>query len=193
MRRLPILVGVCAIASCSSSGSSEGSSASLDCNWLGKEDNCYKTTVAAATACLPAMGESGTLSQDNRTCTYASGIVVTFDQALVLPIPNQAIWNFTVARQGQNCLRYEEPSDSSFRVTTSAGTFGESVTGLGLTVTCPDGTSFSNSNGLDLLSCDGGFLGGLPGNASSGSDTTAVFSLIGTSGGATPVFDCRKP
>jgi hypothetical protein len=193
MRRLPILVALCAAASCSSSGNSGGSSASLDCNWLGKDDNCYKTTVTAASACFPAMGEFGMLSQDNLTCAYPSGVTITFDQALVLPVPDQAIWNFTVTRQGQTCLRHEEPNDSSFRLTTSAGTFGESVTGSGVTMSCPDGTSFSNADGLSLLSCDGGFLGGLPGHAFSSGDMTVMFSLLGTSGGSTPIFDCRKP
>jgi len=56
-----------------------------------------------------------------------------------------------------------------------------------------DGTSFSNSNGLSFLGCDGGFLGGLPGTEFSGGNTTVVFSLLGTSGGTTPIFDCRKP
>jgi len=61
-------------------------------------------------------------------------------------------------------------------------------------VTCPDKTTFANSNALDLFSCsDGGFFGGLPGTFSSDTPTSVTFGLVGSTNGSTTVFSCRKP
>ena len=73
---------------CSSGGDGSNTpSASLDCAWLAG-NNCWKSTLAQAESCLPPKSESGTLSADMKSCTYASGAVVTFDSALVLPVPD---------------------------------------------------------------------------------------------------------
>ena len=45
----------------------------IDCDWL-TGDNCWKTTGSQAIACLPSPAETGTLSADNTSCTYASGL-----------------------------------------------------------------------------------------------------------------------
>jgi len=131
-----------------------------------------------------------------KTCTYASGAVVTFDSALVLPVPDDPTWSFTVTSGGQQCLRFQDTSESSFTLTVSGQTFTESAAGLALVITCPDQTTFSNSNPLDLLSCpsDGGiFFGGLPGKAWSDTPTRVLFSLIGAANGSVSIFNCRMP
>ena len=86
-------------------GSSGGSSASLDCAYLAS-DNCWKTTAAAASSCLPAESEIGMLSADGSTCTFATGDVVTFTPALVLPLPTATTptWNFTVKTEQRRQL-----------------------------------------------------------------------------------------
>jgi hypothetical protein len=154
-------------------------------------DNCYKKTVAASASCLPAKGDRGDLSQDNKTCTYASGQVVTFDMPLTLPLPQDPIWQFTVTSQGQTCLRVDGSPSSTFVVTSSEGTFTETTSGVGLSITCSNGQSVSNSNALELLSCEGG-LSAFPGTAWSGSDTSVSFTLLGATGGQQPVFFCSK-
>jgi hypothetical protein len=92
------------------------------------------------------------------------------------------------------CLRYEEEKQKRISLTTPGGAFDEIVTSTaGLTFICPDGKSYTQDNGLSLLSCDGGFLGGLPGNSSGGTDTSATFSLVGAAGGkSVPIFTCQK-
>jgi hypothetical protein len=180
------------MAACSSSSNSGGAGAGgLDCAWLAG-DNCYKQTVAVTASCLPASADQGVLSQDGTTCTYPSGHVVTFDSPLVIPPPMDPIWKFTVTYQGQTCLRVDGSPQSRFSVTTSAGTFTENVSGLGVDVTCPDGHGVSNSNALDLLSCDGG-LAIFPGTEWGSSNTSVSFGLLGTGGSPTHVFDCAKP
>ncbi|HEX2657779.1 MAG TPA: hypothetical protein VHU40_05890 [Polyangia bacterium] len=180
-------------------GSSD-SGAPLDCAWLAG-NNCYKTTVAQATSCLPPAAERGVLDANNSTCTYASGAVVTFTPPLVFPMPfddDNKQWNFTVSKGGQPCLHYQE-NQAGFSLTVGADTVSEGYAGgLGLKLTCPGGKVYSNGNAFALLSCggdDGGsFFGGLPGSTWSSSDTSVSFGLIGTSdASSTPVFDCARP
>jgi len=175
-------------------GGGSGSDMKLDCAYLGS-DNCWKTTATAATSCLPADGTTGVLSGDNTSCTYASGQLVTFAAALVLPLPSQfEDWNFTVTTNGQPCLHYEE-SSSGFEMTVGGqDTVAEMLFGAGgLELTCPDGTTFSNANALSLLDCPGSSFGDLPGNTTSSSDTSVQFALFNT-GAPDPltVFDCSR-
>jgi hypothetical protein len=187
-----ILASVSLWIGCSSGGDgSNSTSASLDCAWLAG-NNCWKSTLSQAESCLPPKSESGTLSADGKSCTFASGAVVTFDSALALPVPDDPVWSFTVTSAGQPCLRFQD-TPGGFTLTVNGQTFTEAAAGLGLQVTCPDQTAFSNSNAFDLLSCDGGFLGGLPGKAWSDTSTSVSFNLIGGADGSASIFRCRTP
>jgi hypothetical protein len=177
-------------------GNGATSADSLDCAWLASE-NCWKTTATSASSCLPPATEHGVLNADNTSCTFASGAVVTFTQALVLPVPDSPTWNFTIANQGQTCLHYQE-TQTGFTLTVGSQTVKEASTGaLGLQITCPGGASFSDSNAFDLLNCDSdaGLFGGLPGNAYSETTTGLIFGLIGTSTTSSnelQLFNCSK-
>jgi hypothetical protein len=127
------------------------------------------------------------------TCTYASGAVVTFDTALPWPLPVDPVWAFTVTSGGQQCLRFRDAADG-FALTVNDQSVIQAADGLTLVVSCPDQTTFSNSNALDLLHCpaDGG-LGGLPGAASFHTATSVSFSLIGAANGSATIFSCKTP
>ena len=188
-----ILAAVPLAIGCSSDGGGNNSPppASLDCAWLAG-NNCWKSTLSQAESCLPPKGETGTLSADMKSCTFASGAVVTFDSALVLPVPDDPVWSFTVTSGGQPCLRFQDTANG-FTLTVNDQTVTEAAAGLGIQVTCPDQTTFANSNGLDLLSCDAGFFGGLPGTAWSDSSTSVSFNLLGAATGSASIFRCRTP
>ena len=181
-----------------SSGSSGGKS--LDCAYLAG-DNCWKTTATLATSCLPPSSEVGTLSADGKTCTYASGAVVTFASPLSLPLPVDGTqsWNFTVTgADGQACLAYRDDQQAGLTLTAQGQTVKETEPGgLSIAMVCPDGTTYSNSNAFTLFSCpDAGLFGGLPGDAWSSTDTRVNLGLLATSSGSDqtlPVFDCQKP
>jgi len=194
VRRWLSLGFVSCLVACSSSGTSNGGGG-LDCSWLAS-DNCFKATVAAAASCLPPRDESGVFSQDGTTCTYASGRTVTFDPPIVFPIPQNGGWKFTMTYQGQTCIRVDSGPQDHLSVGSSAGTYSESITGLGVAATCPDGHSFSTDNALALLGCDAGFFGGFPGTEESagvGAGSSLSFGLVGTSGGSTPILSCHQP
>jgi hypothetical protein len=171
-----------------------GSSKSLDCAYLAS-DNCWKTTAAQAASCLPAAGVMGALAVDNASCTYTTGQTVTFTPALVLPLPSGfKDWNFTVTMGGLVCLHYDE-SETGFTLTAGTDTVDEHVSPPAvIDLTCPDGTTYSNANGLDLLNCPGGTFGGLPGNTTSSSSTSVTFGLLNadSTGNSTLVFDCSR-
>jgi hypothetical protein len=162
----------------------------LDCNWLAT-NNCWKTTFAAATSCLPNSNEIGTLSADGLTCTYASGAVVTFDNPVVLPVPNGTQWKFTISNAGQQCFRFEQPTDKSSKLTTSAGTVTQSSSGLTFDISCPNGSAYEAGNGLQLLSCPNG-LTGMPGVIWSDTSMSLSFGVLGTGSAQGQVFSCRK-
>ena len=169
------------------------SSKSLDCAYLAG-NNCWKTTVAEAATCLPAAGTTGELSADNSSCAYASGQTITFTPALVLPLASGfKDWNFTVTTGGQPCLHYEE-SSGGVQLTVGADAVSEMISGAaGIDLTCPDGTTYSNSNALALLNCPGSTFGDLPGNTTSSGSTSVRFGLINTgTPSSVTVFDCSR-
>lgn len=194
MRIVSIVLAMVAVGfGCSSGGG--GSSATLDCAWLAG-DNCWKTTADEALTCLPPATETGVLSADNKTCTYASGAQVTFTPALVLPVPlSDAPWNVTITKGGVDCLHFENPN-GGFKLVVSGHTVTEGRSGAtGLAVTCPDGTKYTNANALDLLNCgaDGGLsIAGFPGNTWSSTSTSVSLGLIGTTNDSLPLFDCQR-
>jgi hypothetical protein len=192
--RLGALLLSLSLTTCSGGADGPGGSGggTLDCAWLAS-NNCWKTTVAKAVACLPDAAARGTLDASNAMCTYASGQVVTFTPALVLPSPLSPKWNFTVTKAGSPCLHYEDTS-AGFKVTVGSETVTEAPSGaFGLAIKCPDGMTYSAANAFELLDCgtDGGLLD-LPGNAWASTDTSVGISLIGTIADGQPVFSCAK-
>ena len=192
---LVALVGSLALG-CGDSDDEEGVD-SLDCAWL-EGDNCWKTTLSGATSCLPAAGDTGVLAADGRTCTYASGHVVTFDEPLVLPLPidGDVQFRFTVTAGGQACMRFVE-TENAMTLTVGDQIFEEQTTGgTNMRITCPDGSSYSNDNALDLLECRGDFFSSLaimPGTSWGSGNTSVSFGLLGYSDEqALPIFSCQQ-
>jgi hypothetical protein len=164
----------------------------LTCEWLAREDNCWKTTVMSAVSCLPPEADRGMLSADNLTCTYPGAQVATFSPALDLMGDDDPVQNFTITdANGAPCVQWQETGETGFTLTVKGTqTFRESTSGFAIDITCPDGTKFHNGNALNLLSCDTGLFG-LPGEASGWTDTSVSHSLIGIEPSIS-IFDCSK-
>ena len=164
----------------------------LTCEYLASDENCFKTTAMNAVGCLPPEGAVGTLSSDFATCTYTTGQVVTFTPPLVLPMDFDTPWNFTVETDGQPCLEFHEIGEDGFDLTVLGETVSERLNGRGLELSCPDGSTFSNGNALELLSCPGESFGDLPGNTSNSGIDSVFFGFINTGLPDTlVVFDCQ--
>jgi len=214
VRRLSLLIAA-ALLGCSSGGATKNDGAVndattdvtvtndltsveagvLDCTWLEGSANCWKSTFAPATSCLPPTTESGTLSADNKTCTYASGVVVTFATPVVLPIPNLATWDFTITGAGgQPCLQFKT-DQTGLSLTVGGQTFKEQfLIGNGLAFTCPDGFLVQAPDAYPLLTCPGGQFE-LPSASWSSTDTSLSFGVQGTttpSTESTQLFSCTK-
>ena len=204
IRHLPIVAGAL-LAACSSSGANHDAGtgndattgndggATLTCDWLTGNDNCWKTTAGMAAGCLPPETESGTLSADNAICVYASGVSVTFTPPIVLPPPDDITWNFTVVgANGQPCLHFEDTPSNGLKLVVGGQTVDETTTtGLDLNLTCPDGMTYTAPNAFDLLACPMAF-DGLPGLVWSASGTSLSVTMVGAPGGSLPLFDCVK-
>lgn len=165
---------------------------SLDCAWLAS-DNCWKKTIAAASACLPDQAAVGTLSSDGATCTFTTGQTVTFDPPVTLPLNLMSKVSFAMTTNGAPCFSFKWSDANSFVVSTSAGTVTVGASEpLTEAIQCPDGSRVSNTNALSLLSCDAGVFGGLPGQSWSGGDTSITVEAVGTSApGYVPIFTCQ--
>jgi hypothetical protein len=165
----------------------------LDCAWLEGSANCWQSTFAPATSCLPPTTESGTLSADNKTCTYASGVVVTFATPVVLPVPNLATWDLTMTGAGgQPCLQFKS-DQAGLSLTVGGQTFREMfLGGNGLQFTCPDGSVVSTPDAYPLLTCPAAGPLELPSAFWSSTDTSLDFGLQGTSTLSTLLFSCTK-
>ena len=194
MRNVLVVVAVLGVGFGCGGGSSGGGGGALDCAWLGG-DNCWKMTADDAVACLPPEAESGVLSADGKTCTYASGALVTFTPAIVLPIPNKVDWNFTISKAGADCLHFEN-NTAGIKLVVSGHTVTEGVSGaVGIRIVCPDGMAYANANAFDLLGCNadaGASLGGLPGNSWSSTGTSVSVGLLGASAASVQLFDCHR-
>jgi hypothetical protein len=195
MRLSPIL-GCIALALASlgvaCGGSSSTSGAPLTCAWLSGPDNCWKNTASMAMTCLPPESDSGTLSANNATCSYASGAMVTFTPALTFPFPDDPTWNFTIAdANGAPCLHFEESSGGAFKLTvggTQTVTAGLSGT-MGEVITCPDGSAYQTANAFDLLTGCGNFLPGV-GWSAFDSPPSVSTSLAGLGDTSLSMFSC---
>lgn len=186
------------VAAVGCSGSSAGPSTStgaLDCAWLAG-DNCLKASLTDGMSCVPPTAETGSLSADNKTCTYASGVTITFDSPLQLPLPTDASppWHFTIARAGTECLRFESTDNDNFELVVNGGTLTQTLprpASTNLTITCPDGAAYSNANALSLLSCD---QVGLISQGWGSTDTTVSLDLLlyGFDGPPLHMFDCAR-
>jgi hypothetical protein len=145
-----------------------------------------------ATTCLPPDSETGMLSADNALCTYPSGSMVNFTPALVLPLPDDAPWNFTVYdASGPSCVHYEE-AGSNVKLVVNGQAVSVSASGFSETIRCPDGKSVTASNALNLLECPGS-VGTLPGHFIGYTDTSVSFAVVGTMDAQSlSLFDCSK-
>jgi hypothetical protein len=161
---------------------------SLDCAWLA-EQNCWKTTLAAAASCVPGAGESGAFLSDRKSCAYASGAQIVFTDAIAAPPPSSQRWNFTMLANGAGCIKLEQPDDGNSRITTQAGVVMLGPSGGDALVVCPDGSRYQGD--LRSLSACPGAPESIPAMVTSPSGGGVSLSLRGAEGGQLHVFDCR--
>ena len=172
-------------------GGEDEAPATLTCEWLTSPDNCWRDAVAEAASCAPGDSVTGTLSADGLSCSYVDTWDLSFDQALVLPIDfDTHAWRFTLNSQGGLCARFEEPNDSSMKLTVASGSVTLGASASSYSITCQDGRRYSNPDPFSLLGC--GDLSGLPGHASGTSSSSASFALFGGPSGSTSIWSCSQ-
>lgn len=161
---------------------------SLDCAFL-QGKNCWKSILAAATACLPDAGRVGAFAADRTSCAYPDGAQVVFTDPIPAPPPSNQRWNFTMLAGGGGCIKVEQPADGNYRVTTQAGSVVLGPAGGDELVICPDGREYQGDSN-SLSACPGG-PGAVPAAAVSSSGSSVSLSLLGAEGGPLHVFSCR--
>ncbi len=65
-------------------------------DYLADPGNCWAVAVAQLAACMPLRGSSAKLSADRSTCTFADGVVVTFEQPVPLDAPEAGLFAWHV-------------------------------------------------------------------------------------------------
>jgi len=186
-----MMVSILFVAGCGGDSGSSFDGEEIGCDWFAG-DNCWKSTLAAASDCLPADGADGILSADGTSCTFEDGTEVIFNN----PYDSEALdnddylWDFELRSNDSLCLAYREPSGSSMEITTAEGVFSESAI-FSMEITCPDGSQYKVSNAMSLMDCEGG-LGDLPGTSYSWQENSVSFGLLGGSDGSTSLFWCTR-
>ena len=126
---------------------------------------------------------------------------VEFDTP-VPPGSTEAPAGITVLRDQQVCVRYDDAAvasgEADLEITSASGTTTASGTLSGLTVTCPDGSSYFTESPLSVATgC--GSLGGFPGVTTTRTTTNRLgFALaLGEEPGGRDIevvlFDCEWP
>jgi hypothetical protein len=95
---IAVLVGL-ATPACDSGGK-------MTCELLADPDNCWAQTVAATAACLPSPA-TATLATDRRSCSFADGTRIVFDEALPYDYMDVERFAFTIEVDGATCARFE--------------------------------------------------------------------------------------
>jgi len=172
-------------------GGSSSPSETLTCAWLSGADDCWGNAVAVVDRCLPAVGQMWTLTGDNGACFTPDGTIVTFTPPLVLPIPNNATWNFTLAdASGMACVQYEDDGHTKKLVAEGTQTVTVAPVGTsGMAITCPDGRTVQTADVASLANCPFVAEFGLPGLVWS-SQANPPFVSVGLSGPFDNLFTC---
>lgn len=156
----------------------------LTCDWFDDDTNCWATTRAEAGAtCNPPQASVGTLDATNTTCTFDDGTVITFAQPLVLTGDGPEDWDFRIDGPGGSCTFVS--NDDGILLEVDGTTVEETLDGLDVYMTCPDGSVWGPAGAFDLFECD---WSNLPGHSHSWSEGYVAFSLLGE-GGLT--FQCE--
>jgi hypothetical protein len=180
-----VLAGIYFLAGCGDGGES------LDCAWL-EGENCWKDSLQAAQPCAHDSTVDGTLSADETKCTFTDGTEISFAAPLDLANMDDPSWDFEIKTNGSFCMSWKDKDEgTNMTLTTSLGTFRENVSGMSMTIQCPDGGEFTISNAMSLLECENAFSI-LPGFASSWTDTSVTLSLNGGANGYLQLFSCSK-
>ncbi len=159
----------------------------IDCSWF-QGDNCYKRALATVESCVET--GVGQFSADGARCTYTTGTTLNFRKPVDVDAPLIEDWDFEVVTNFGQCLAYQE-LEGEVRMETRDGTFSTELVGIGMQITCPDGTQFQMPNAFDTLDC--GF-NNLPGSFTSHSGDLMSFGLLGgPDGEVVNVFTCSAP
>ncbi len=61
-------------------------------DYLADPGNCWAVAVMQLQACIPLRGGAAKLSADRSTCTFADGVVATFEQAVPVDAPQAGVF-----------------------------------------------------------------------------------------------------
>lgn len=191
MKRRILLMGLSALlltigsAGCSDDDDSGGTT--VGCDWFAG-DNCFKQSVEAAAQCGHEPSEHGTLSVDGLSCTFADGTEITFGRTVFEAGEDDYLWDFEITRNGVFCMSFTEPEEGFTELVTSLGTANIAREGMSLQLTCPDGSSYTVPNAMDLMSC----LEDLPGHTVGHSSSYVSLSLMGGGSVDQHLFTCSS-
>ena len=119
---LLLLLTAFLLPACDDAGEPEdtGAAEEIGCDWFAA-DNCWRASVTAAMACVPAGGIAGEFDGTRSTCTGEDGSVVRF----ATPVPTDDFsdysWDFDVEAGGSACLSFVSDAELSVFTCTPAG------------------------------------------------------------------------
>ena len=146
MNRMIGLVAALAL----SLGACGDSESALTCELLEDPDNCWAEAAALAAACLPPASETGVLSADRASCTFADGTRILFDVPLPDFTDDLESFGFTIESGGAECASFVDTFAN--RMELEAGgqlVISQLHAGSQFELRCGDGQSYTSD--FDLL------------------------------------------
>jgi len=185
----------CSSSSSNGSGPTDGATSGpqVDCAWIDDPNNCFAAFVSDVETCIGGTDGFGTMSDDDRTCTYPGGDpVVTFNTPFGETIAGgsngMADMHFTMTSGGATCLEHtEHMGDFGFTSKGEHGTFQISYVGNAVTVSCPDGSVLHGDVSAIAAQCKSDFDANMPGTYWSETNPTFAFKP-----GTSLVWHCAR-
>ncbi len=186
--RFCLVIAVAVSINCSQCGDDddgdEPEGIPLTCATFEEPGFCWHQVRDEALTCW-LTGE-GQFTADRSRCTHPQGPSVAFDVPVPVP-PEGAMdpdpfddyeWNFTMEKNGTQCLRFEQLS-GGFKLTTAGGTYESDGSFTGFSIACPDGTLYKASDPMALVEeCGFDAFPGYNWSHSFGADAWVGFSLV---------------
>jgi hypothetical protein len=193
---LVLAVSQLALVGCTETTGGELPGEEIACDWFDDPTNCWRASLDEVAGQLPPVEQTGSLSADGKTCTYADG----FELVFINPLDPQRLgqpdylkgfaWDIEARRDGDRVFAYREPSAQVLLIETQLGTFRLEADNPSVVLTCPDGKQYNVPLAGLLVNCESEDL---PAKIVNWDTAGVLFALRGTGGPDLLMFHCLAP
>ncbi len=129
----------------------------IGCEWF-EGQNCWKASLDAATSCFHPEDQPCQLDAGGTRCDFGDGSRIDFTVPVDISSVGQQdweqVWHFTIRKDGQACLTFQEVPGQLHQLETPSGTYSEKLVNVGIQITCPTGERYKVLVASNLAYCE---------------------------------------